>query len=133
MLTNEQVQFLEGLLNITEVKGKSHLRKVIWLNTVKPKFKEGDVIKFSELNSYTYGNRNIDMIGTVEKVFKWYDGSIDGEKKICYGIRFDIEVDGNIETGLYANTNENLCSKYEGTDTINHIIKKEKYQQSTNI
>lgn len=133
MLTKSDLSYLNGLLNADDVKGKKSLRKFIWLNTVQPKFNEGDTIRFTEKASYVYGNKVVNFIGTVEKVFKWYDGSKDGEKKICYGIRFTIEVDGEIESNLYANTEECYCSATDETNLVNHVSKKDKYQQSLNI
>ena len=48
MLTKKQLNTLNEMLNDTDITGKNLIKKIIWMNTVKTKYKVGDKVIFSD-------------------------------------------------------------------------------------
>jgi hypothetical protein len=54
-MKKSQVKVFEELLQDKEFQGKKWLRYLLWLNTTKPKFKEGDCFEVSDSGHRVYG------------------------------------------------------------------------------
>lgn len=78
---------IEKMLNDNDLKGKELLRRFLWRNTIKPLFKQGDFVIFSETNRAIYGKRLINYVGKVEKI-KYYYGTSLEEPFISYELSF---------------------------------------------
>ena len=67
-MTKKEIELLKKLLEREDVKGKRCLKEFIWFNTVEPKYKVGDVVKFSNRRVYHYGCNPIEWVGTITNI-----------------------------------------------------------------
>lgn len=89
MLTKKQLNTLNEMLNDTYITGKNLIKKIIWMNTVKTKYKVGDKVIFSDhrLGLRVYGTRVIDFVGVITEI-KF--SLVDDDKTTVYEIEYKL-------------------------------------------
>lgn len=87
MLKKSEINFLNNLIAREDLKGVKHLEYFLWRNTVKPKYKVGDVVKFDDYNQYHYGVQPIGWVGIIEEIYYCYD--YQNNNIIRYKIRYE--------------------------------------------
>lgn len=92
-MKKSQIKVFEELLEDKDFKGKKWLRHLLWLNTVKPKFKEGDCFMVSDSGHRVYGYPVKDFKAKV----------VDISSMLCnpvwrYGLQAEVECDGKQTT-----------------------------------
>lgn len=116
MLTKTQITALNKMLESENVKGKKLLERFIWCNTVKPKYKEGDKVIFTDRSLILSGTRVINFIGTVTKIELF-----SADKIILYTIEVKLS-NGHTEI-TYAQENK-ISRKTTTKNLINKVADK---------
>ena len=129
-MNKKDLDVLNRLMQDKSIKGKKSLERFIWLNTVEPKFKEGDKVKITDRSRTINGSRVIDWIGTVEKV-----RAMVGELHYSYEVKVKyMSVDNSIKvTSVFVNDYD--INDIKKTRTKNDINKplNTKEEESTDI
>ena len=129
-MNKKDLDVLNRLMQDKSIKGKKSLERFIWLNTVEPKFKEGDKVKITDRSRTINGSRVIDWIGTVGKV-----RAMVGELHYSYEVKVKyMSVDNSIkETSVFANDyNINDIKKTRTKNDINKPLNT-KEEESADI
>lgn len=98
MLTKKQLNTLNEMLNETDIIGKNLIQKIIWMNTIKTKYKVGDKVVFSDrkFESRVCGTRVIDFVGTIVKI---RFSQLSNDSTILYEIEYKLS-NGETKTTL---------------------------------
>ena len=70
-MKNSQIKVFEELLKDKDFKGKEQLKHLLWLNTVPPKYKEGECFKVTDRARKIYGFPVINFNAKIIRVFSW--------------------------------------------------------------
>ena len=99
LLTKAERTALEKLLNDSQFKGKKWLRFLIWLNTTKPKYKNGECFKVSDPSHRLFGVQAINVNAKIVEV-----KSFMGEHEYIYTLEAHVvNKDGReLTTSMYA-------------------------------
>ena len=104
MMTEAQVKVFEELLQAPDFKGKMQLRHLLWINTSKPKFKEGECFEVSEIGFGDFSKPMQNLKAKVVKVTvlkdraEWFyhlemEVEHEGRKDIAYIYRYESELE----------------------------------------
>lgn len=72
-MTREQIAVFEQLLNDKDFKGKKELKHLLWINTTKPKFKNGECFKVTDPGHKIFGYPVINFGARIVRSFSWRD------------------------------------------------------------
>lgn len=103
------------------LKVKKLLERVIWLNEVKPKFKENQIVKVTDCSRRIYGNNVVDFIAKVKKV---QFNSV--ERFVLYEVEIICDVDGK-ELTYTCHAKECNIKHCRAKNVVNKLNKKDKY------
>lgn len=114
LLTANEKKVFEKLLDDPEFKGKKLLQHLYWMNSSIPKFKIGDVVRFTSTGTKIYGKPLINVVGTISNIL-----CPNGMNYYCYELDCNFEVPNNIY-----NTRDYICEDSlileTNSDGINH-------------
>lgn len=84
-MKKSEIKMLEALCAQEGIKGKKLIKGVLWLNTVKPKYKEGDKVKVTHRGMRICGERVIEWNAVVTKVnYFWADKLVTYQTEVTY-------------------------------------------------
>lgn len=72
-MTKEQIAVFEQLLKDESFKGRKELRHLLWLNTAKPKFKNGECFKVTDPGHKIFGHLVLNFNAMIVRTFSWRD------------------------------------------------------------
>ena len=104
MMTQEQIKVFEELLQEPNFKGKMQLRHLLWVNSSKPKFKEGDCFEIEEIGFGDFSKPPQNLKAKVVKVTalkdraEWFyhleaDIEDKGQRQQSYIYRYESELE----------------------------------------
>lgn len=115
-MKKSQVKVFEELLEDKDFKGKKWLRHLLWLNTVKPKFKEGDCFMVSDSGHRVYGYQVINFKAKI----------VDISSMLCnpvwrYGLEAVVECNGK-QTTVMIYQDENELSRAKRCEDNKNVL-----------
>lgn len=122
----EKIELLESLLEDKNIKGKSLLRKVLWVNTAIPQFKVGDKVLFNEPQKSIYGNRCIGWKGVVVEVITYIN-------VMSYAYKIESTCSLCPEKELHYILEDDVLTTISNEDMTNSITKKGSSSSSISI
>lgn len=129
-MNKRDIKILERMIADPDIKGKGSLRKVLWLNTVKPKYKVGDCYKVTDPGHRVYGVPIKDFRAKVERIEYRWDVSVQYGRVVyvmtAHVVNGDKEMDANIYMAEYS-----IGRKVK--DNVNVIEGKDKYPESIDV
>lgn len=128
-MKKSQIKVFEELLQDKNFRGKKTLRHLLWLNTVQPKFKEGDCFKVSDSGHRVFGypvrdfNAKVISVGAFLHVNEWR-----------YELEAEVECDGKqITVKVYKEEHE-LVRAQKCKDNRNVLGEaKSKHEESLEV
>lgn len=117
-MTKKQIETLQKMMEQPDTKGKKLLDQVIWLNTVKPKYKVGDFVEVSDPGHYIGGVPVKNFHARVDKV-----NFVSAYKKIHYET-YARAISGNRESQVFIYPEESEITR-KVKDDINILGKKD--------
>lgn len=106
-MKKSQIKVFEELLEDKDFKGKKWLRYILWLNTTKPKYKEGDCFVVSDRGHRVYG---YPVQNFKAKVFEV--SSMLNYHEWRYGLEAEVECGGKRTTvRIYQDEHKLNCAK----------------------
>lgn len=103
-MTKEQVQVFEELLSSADFQGKKQLRHVLWLNTVKPKFKVGQCFIVSERGHKILGHPVRDFNARIVKISSYIN-----EEQWFYELEVEVRAGDKTVISSVHQTEDELC------------------------
>lgn len=113
-MKKSQIKVFEELLQDKDFRGKKALRHLLWLNTVKPKFNEGDCFKVSDSGHRVYGYPVRDFNAKVISI-----GSFFNENEWRYELEAYVECDGKTTTTKVYKYESELIRAKKCADNVN--------------
>lgn len=126
-MKKSQIKVFEELLQDESFKGKQQLKHLLWMNTIKPKFKAGDCFVVSDRGVKVFGYPVIDFKAKIDKVTAWKD-----KEEWYYHLTMNVVCgEKSLEVSVYKYESELLRST-QCTDN-NNILGEAKDPYSTSI
>lgn len=72
-MTKQQIKVFEELINSPDFVGKKKLEWLLWRNTSKPKFKEGECFKVSDPGRRIFGYPVKGFCAQIKKIYTFVD------------------------------------------------------------
>lgn len=129
-MEKKYLETLQEMANDKNVKGRKLIERLIWLNTVEPKYKEEMIVLFTDRSSQIWGNRLINFKGIVKKV-----QAVSFEHVINYLLEVPCRFpDGSTYTTTIWVTEKEITEHVKICDDFyNDIRKYSEYQQSVDM
>lgn len=113
-MKKSQIKVFEELLQDESFKGKQQLKHLLWMNTIKPKFKKGDCFEVSDRGYRVFGHPVIDFKAKIDKITSWKD-----KEEWYYHLTMNIVCgDKTEQVSVYKYESELLRAK-QCTDNVN--------------
>ena len=126
-MKKSQIKVFEELLADESFKGKQQLKHLLWMNTIKPKFKVGDCFVVSDRGVKVFGYPVIDFKAKIDKVTAWKD-----KEEWYYHLTMNVICgEKSLEVSAYKYESELLRSKQCADN--NNILGESKDPYSTSI
>ena len=116
MMTTEQIKVFEELLQEPNFKGKMQLRHLLWVNSTKPKFKEGDCFIVSEPWQDVFGQPVKNFKAKIVVVTSFKD-----KEEWFYHLEMEVEKEGRKEQAYIYRYESELERAERAEDNINII------------
>ena len=126
-MTKTELNTLQKLIEKEDTKGKKLLKRVIWLNTTKPKYAIGDCYVVTDRGHRVYG---VPIINMKAKIVDVYGDSLN--ETYNYDLELTILTDSGRQDTIKVYINENDIGK-KVKDNINKIVAKNKYIESLGL
>lgn len=113
-MTQAQIKTFNDLIKDSTFVGKKQLRHLLWLNTAKPKYNEGECFLVSDLSRKIYGQRVVNFHAKIVRTYTWRD-----EDEFYYELEMACEKDGKPYVTSTHQPESRLDASTRCTDNLN--------------
>ena len=120
LLTKAERTALEKLLVEPNFKGKKSLRRILWMNTTKPKYKIGDCYQISDRRTRIFGVQAVDVKAQIVNVGVYFGDNAYRYELTAHFINYD----GRETTASFYIYEDEIGKKVSGCENRLHGTKE---------